>query len=99
MKLAILAAGGDAGYDETGWLVCAGLALSMTGLAAVELVMPPYWRAIDFWLRVGTAVLALALIPFASFLSPLAIVWILAAALVIQVVVELIGHEQHIEGF
>ncbi len=99
VKLAILAAGGDAGYDETGWLVCAGLALSMTGLAAVELVMPPYWRAIDFWLRVGTAVLALALIPFASSLSPLAIVWILAAALVIQVVVELIGHEQHIEGF
>jgi low temperature requirement protein LtrA len=99
VKLAILAAGGDAAYDETGWLLCAGLALAMTGLAAVELVMPPYWLAIDFWLRVGTALLALALIPFASSLSPLAIVWILAAALVIQVVVELIGHEQHIEGF
>ena len=96
VKLAILAAGGQAGYDDTGWLLCAGLALSMAGLAAVELVMPPYWLAVDFWLRVTTAVLALVLIPFASSLSPLVIVWILAAALVVQVVVELLGHEQHI---
>jgi hypothetical protein len=43
-------------------------------------------------------VLALLLIPFASSLSPLVIVWILAVALVTQVVVELLGHEQHIEG-
>jgi low temperature requirement protein LtrA len=98
VKLAILAAGGESAYDDSGWIVCAGIALSMAGLAAVELVMPPYWLAIDFWLRVATAVLALVLIPFASSLSPLLIVWILAAALVVQVVVELLGHEQHIEG-
>jgi fatty acid desaturase len=60
--------------------------------------MPPYWFATDFWLRVATAVLALALIPFSSVLSPLVIVWILAGALVIQVVVELLGHEQHVDG-
>jgi low temperature requirement protein LtrA len=98
VKLAILAAGGHSAYDDTGWLICAGIALSMAGLAAVELVMPPYWLAVDFWLRVATAVLALVLIPFASSLSPLVIVWILAVALVAQVVVELLGHEQHIEG-
>jgi fatty acid desaturase len=69
----------------------------MAGLAAVELVMPPYWRAIDFWLRAVTAVLALVLIPFSTSLSPLLIVWILAAALVLQVVVELLGHEMHVE--
>jgi low temperature requirement protein LtrA len=97
VKLAILAAGGESAYDGSGWVLCAGLALSMGGLAAVELVMPPYWRAIDFWLRLVTAALALVLIPFASSLSPLLIVWILAAALVVQVVVELLGHEQHIE--
>jgi low temperature requirement protein LtrA len=95
VKLAILAAGGQAAYDDSGWLLCAGLALSMAGLAAVELVMPPYWLAIDFWMRVATAVLALALIPFASSLSPLLIVWILAVALVAQVTVELLAHEQH----
>jgi low temperature requirement protein LtrA len=98
VKLAILAAGGHSAYDDTGWLICAGIALSMAGLAAVELVMPPYWLAVDFWLRVATAVLALVMIPFASSLSPLVIVWILAVALVAQVVVELLGHEQHIEG-
>jgi low temperature requirement protein LtrA len=98
VKLAVLAAGGQSAYDDSGWVLCAGLALSMIGLAAVELVMPPYWLATDFWLRVATAVLALLLIPFASSLSPLVIVWILAVALVAQVVVELLGHEQHIEG-
>jgi low temperature requirement protein LtrA len=96
VKLAILAAGGHSAYDDSGWVICAGVALSMAGLAAVELVMPPYWLAVDFWLRLTTAVLALVLIPFASSLSPLVIVWILAAALVAQVVVELLGHEQHI---
>ena len=98
VKLAIMAAGGQAAYDDTGWLLCAGLALSMAGLAAVELVMPPYWRSIDFWLRIGTAGLAVALIPFASSLSPLLVVWILAAALVGQVVVELLLHEPHVEN-
>ncbi len=98
VKLAILAAGGHSAYDDSGWVLCAGLALSMAGLAAVEFVMPPYWLAVDFWLRVATAVLALVLIPFASSLSPLVIVWILAVALVVQVVVELLGHEQHLEG-
>jgi len=43
-------------------------------------------------------VLALALIPFSSALSPLAIAWILAGALVVQVVVELAGHERHAEA-
>jgi low temperature requirement protein LtrA len=98
VKLAILSAGGESAYDDSGWLLCAGLALSMAGLAAVELVMPPYWLAIDFWMRVSTAVLALVLIPFASSLSPLLIVWILAVALVAQVVVEIIGHEMHMKG-
>jgi low temperature requirement protein LtrA len=97
VKVAIMSAGGDAAYDDSGWLLCVGLALAMAGLAAVELVMPPYWRATDFWYRTGTAALALALIPFASSLSPLVMVWILALALVGQVVAELLGHEQHLD--
>jgi low temperature requirement protein LtrA len=97
VKLAILAAGGESAYVDSGWVVCAGLALSMAGLAAVELVMPPYWHALDFWMRVATAVVALVLIPFASSLSPLVIVWILAVALVAQVVVELCGPDPPLE--
>jgi low temperature requirement protein LtrA len=97
VKLAILASGGDSVYGDSGWVLSAGVALSMAGLAAVELVMPPYWLALDFWLRAVTAVLALVLIPFSTSLSPLLIVWILAAALVLQVVVELLGHEMHVE--
>ena len=97
VKLAILAAGGESAYDDSGWVVCAGLALSMAGLAAVELVTPPYWLALDFWMRVATAVVALVLIPFASSLSPLVIVWILAVALVAQVVVELCGPDPPLE--
>ena len=97
VKLAILSAGGDAAHDRSGWVVCAGLALSMAGLAAVELVMPPYWLSVDLWMRVATAVLALVLIPFASSLSPLLIVWMLAAALVAQVTVELLRHEPQFE--
>jgi low temperature requirement protein LtrA len=98
VKLAILAAGSDPAYDDTGWLLCAGLALSMGGLAAVELVTPSNCFRIDFGLRLGTVALALALMPFASDLSPLVIVWILAVALVLQVVVELSRHEQHMHN-
>jgi low temperature requirement protein LtrA len=95
VKLAILAAGDGASADDGGWILCAGLALAMAGLAAFELVTPPRWRAVDVWLRIGTAALALALVPLSSAISPVMIVWILAAALVVQVMVELVGHEQH----
>ncbi|HEV8602441.1 MAG TPA: low temperature requirement protein A [Gaiellaceae bacterium] len=95
VKLAILSAGGDAHYDETAWVLCAGLALTMGGLTAIELVTPPIGLGTDVWLRLGTAALAVALIPFTSVLSPVAIVWILAAVLVVQVVFELAGHEEH----
>ena len=98
VKLAILSAGSDPAYDETGWLLCAGLALSMGGLAAVELVTPSSSFRIDFGLRLATVVLALALIPFASGISPVVVVWILAAALVLQVLVELSRHEEHRHG-
>src|SRR6266545_969547 len=95
VKLAILSAGGDAHYDETAWVLCAGLALTMGGLTAIELVTPPIGLGTDVWLRLGTAALAVALIPFTSVLSPVAIVWILAAVLVVQVVFELAGHDEH----
>jgi low temperature requirement protein LtrA len=93
VKLAILAAGGDHHYDDTGWILCAGLALSMFGLGVIQLVAGTMVIDSDVVLRLSTAAIALLLIPLDS--SPLADVWVLAVALVAQVVFELARHETH----
>ena len=95
VKVAILAAGGDGKYAEAGWLVCAGVAFCMLGQAAIHLATPPTLFDLDVWLRLATAALALALVPFSDLLPPLAIVWLLAGALVAQVAYELAGQEHH----
>lgn len=95
VKAAILAAGGKDDYDGTGWLVCAGVAITMAGLAAIQLATPPTLFDTDVWLRLGTAAIALGLLPFSAVLEPAAILWVLAVALVVQVVVELTRHEAH----
>ena len=93
VKLAVLSAGGEARYDDTGWILCAGLALTMVGLAAIQLVTPPVLVDEDVRLRLATAAVALALIPFG--LSPLVVALVLAGLLVAQVVYELVRHEGH----
>jgi low temperature requirement protein LtrA len=93
VKLAILSAGGEARYDETSWILCAGLAMTMAGLAAIQAVTPPVVFDADVALRLGTAVVALALVPFG--LSPLVVVLVLGALLAVQVVYELLEHEEH----
>src|ERR671925_704341 len=72
----------------------AGVALTMVGLAAIQLVTPPVLFDEDVRLRLGTAVVALALIPFG--LSPLAVALVLAGLLIAQVVYELLQHEGHV---
>jgi low temperature requirement protein LtrA len=93
VKLAILASGGDHHYDDTAWILCAGLALSMFGLGVIQLVAGTMVIDADVVLRLSTAAIALVLIPFD--LSPLAVVWILGVLLVAQVVFELARHETH----
>jgi low temperature requirement protein LtrA len=93
VKIAILAAGGDHHYDGTAWVLCAGLALTMSGLAVIDAVAPPAVFDVDFWLRSGTAAFALALVPFD--LAPLTVLLLLGAVLVAQVVFELARHEAH----
>jgi low temperature requirement protein LtrA len=93
VKIAILAAGGDTRYDGTAWVPCAGLAMTMLGLAAIQLVSGPGLVDEDFWLRVATLVLALVLVPLD--LSPLATLAALAAALAAQVAYELARHDGH----
>jgi low temperature requirement protein LtrA len=95
VKLEILAAGGDQRYEDTGWILCAGVALCMVGLAAIHLATPPMLFDQDVIMRLGTAALALAVLAFSFSLPPLADVWALAGLLVAQVVAELAGHESH----
>jgi hypothetical protein len=93
VKLAILAAGGEGRYHGTSWILCAGLALTMVGLAAIQLVTPPVLFDTDVRLRLATAAVALALVPFG--LRPLVVVLVLAGLLVAQVAYELVEHEEH----
>jgi hypothetical protein len=67
----------------------------MVGLAVIQLVTGTVVLDADVWLRLGTAALALVLVPLAF--SPLAVVLIFAGALVAQVVYELARHERHAE--
>jgi low temperature requirement protein LtrA len=93
VKLAILASGGDHHYDDTSWVLSAGLALTMVGLGVIQLVAGTVVVDADVVLRLVTAAIALVLIPFG--LSPLAVVSIFAAVLIAQVVYELAHHETH----
>jgi low temperature requirement protein LtrA len=93
VKLAILSAGGDHHYDDTSWILSAGLALTMAGLGVIQLVAGTMVVDVDVVLRFVTAAVAVLLIPF--HLSPLAVVSVFAGLLVAQVVYELARHEQH----
>jgi low temperature requirement protein LtrA len=95
VKLEILAAAGDQRYEDTGWILCAGVALCMVGLAAIHLATPPMLFDTDVLMRLATAALALVLLAFSFALPPLALVWTLAGVLVAQVVAELASHESH----
>jgi low temperature requirement protein LtrA len=93
VQLAIFAAGPGERYDDTSWILSAGLALAMAGLGVIQLVSGTVVVDADVVLRFVTAAIALVLIPFG--LSPLATVAILAGVLVAQVVFELARHEAH----
>jgi low temperature requirement protein LtrA len=93
VKLAIFSGGGEHRYDETAWILCAGLAMTMFGLAVIQLVAGTVLLDTDFWLRLSTAAFALAVLPFD--LSPLTVSILLAAVLIAQVAYELVRHAAH----
>jgi len=93
VKLAIFAAGGEHRYDGTSWILSAGLAMTMLGLAVTQLFAGVVVFNADVLLRAATAGIALVLIPFG--LSPLVVVIVLAAVLVTQVAYELARYEAH----
>jgi low temperature requirement protein LtrA len=96
VNLAIFSAAGNERYEDTAWVFCAGAAVCMSGLAAVQLVTPPALFDVDVALRLGTAVVAVVLLPVSFALPALLVVWILAGVLAAQVVFELAAHEEHL---
>jgi low temperature requirement protein LtrA len=95
VKLAIFSVEPGSRYDQIGWIAAAGTALCMAGLVAIQLATPPMLLDADVVLRLATAGLAALLAVLAEVLSPALILWLLAAVLVAQVVVELASHEHH----
>jgi low temperature requirement protein LtrA len=95
VKLAILSVEPGPRYDEIGWIAAAGTALCMAGLAAIQFATPPGLLDVDVVLRLVTAGVAGALAALSAVVSPVVILWLLAAVLVAQVVFELAGHERH----
>jgi low temperature requirement protein LtrA len=98
VKLEILAAAGDRRYEDTGWILCAGVATCMVGLAAIHLATPPMLFDADVAARLGTAAVAIVLLAVSFSLPPLVVVWALAGLLVAQVALELMRHEEHAGG-
>jgi len=95
VKLAIFSVEPGPRYDHIGWIAAAGTALCMAGLAAIQFVTPPALFDADELLRLVTAGVAGVLVVLSSVLSPVLIIWLLAAVLVGQVIAELEGHEGH----
>jgi low temperature requirement protein LtrA len=98
VKLAIFSVEPGPRYDHIGWIAAAGTALCMFGLAAIQFVTPPALFDTDVLLRLVTAAVAGVLVVLSSVLSPVLIIWLLAAVLVGQVIAELEGHEAHSGG-
>jgi low temperature requirement protein LtrA len=95
VKLEILATAGERRYEDTGWILCVGVAICMIGLAAIHLATPPMLFDADVVARLVTAAIALVLAAASFSVSPLLVVWALAGLLAAQVVLELIRHEGH----
>jgi low temperature requirement protein LtrA len=95
VKLAIFSVEPGPRYDDIGWIAAAGTALCMGGLAAIQFATPPGLVDADVILRLATTAAAGVLVVLSAWLSPALVLWLLAAVLVAQVVLELATHERH----
>jgi low temperature requirement protein LtrA len=95
VKLTILSAAPGPSYDDIGWIAAVSTAMCMAGLAAIQLATPPTLLDLDVVLRLSVAALAGVLAIVSSLLSPVLLLWLLAAILCMQVVFELAGHERY----
>ena len=76
--------------DATRWVLCGGLALAFTSLAAIHRVASRARRNIDVWLRLAVVGVALGVAVFGGGLHPLPTLAILAASVVACLTVELL---------
>jgi len=95
VKLTVLSAASGPSYEDIGWIAAVSTAMCMGGLAVIELATPPTLFDLDVALRLTVAALSGVLALVSSLLSPVLVLWLLAAILVTQVVIELGGHERH----
>jgi low temperature requirement protein LtrA len=95
VKLAIQATEESGLTREVSWIVGVSVALFMASVSVLHLVTNRSRRDVDFWLRFGTAVLALALGALGPELGIVPMLAILAAVLVAQVFLELASHDRH----
>jgi low temperature requirement protein LtrA len=95
VRLAVISAGQGDQFEHSGWVVAVGAAMCMTGLGVIQLAVGPAIVDADVLLRFVTAAGAIVLVGLTDVLSPVLILWLLAASLVAQVVYELAAHERH----
>jgi hypothetical protein len=67
----------------------------MAALAIIQLATPPSLFDLDVVVRLAVSAAAAVLALLSNVLSPVLVLWLLAVALVAQVVIELAGHEEH----
>ena len=95
VKLGITATQEAGLTNEVSWMIGGGVALFMASVAVLHLVTTRSGRDVDLWLRLGTAILALGLAAVGEDIGVVPLLAVLAAALFVQVVLELARHESH----
>lgn len=84
--------------EATRWVLCGGLVLAFTSLAAIHRVASQTRRHFDVWLRLAVVGVALGVAVFGGELNPLATMAILAASAVACLTVELLVLPQRDES-
>jgi low temperature requirement protein LtrA len=95
VKLTIKATASGDEPAGAAWAVGGGVALAMLAMALIQVVSLRSGRNVDVWLRVLTALLAVASAALAWVLGPVLLVALPAVALVAQLAFELAGRHEH----
>jgi hypothetical protein len=95
VRLAVVSAASGDRYADSGWVLAVGAALCMGGIGVIQLATGPAVLDADVLLRFATAAGAIVLAGLTDVLSPIVILWLVAAGLLAQVLYELATHEAH----
>ena len=94
VRFAVISAGPGNEHVHDGWVLAVGTAMCMAGLGVIQLAIGPAVLDADVLVRFATAAVAIVLAALTNVLSPVLVLWLLAGALVAQVVFELLTHER-----